>query len=175
LNARPRRERDQRALAQAFRPEVSGGLFELVGPKVNAGTIPRSPASRFVTVTEQGIRRGFTLVASAQSVRDRLAIWLPTRSGGDVRWMKNGPWPRVGLDVRSRALVSVTIAATLGTHEPLRGQLRIGLNNGVSKDEIVEQFIHLEAWTRTNSCREPRGRGDVHSPCARNIVRDECD
>jgi len=55
-------------------------------------------------------------------------------------------WPRVGLDVRTRALVSVTLAATLGTHEPLRGQLRIALNNGVSKDEIVELFIHLEAY-----------------------------
>ena len=29
-------------------------------------------------------------------------------------------WTRTGLDVRSRALVSVTIAATLGAREPLR-------------------------------------------------------
>jgi 4-carboxymuconolactone decarboxylase len=55
-------------------------------------------------------------------------------------------WTRTGLDVRSRALVSVTIAATLGTREPLRGQLRIALNNGVTKDEIVDLFIHLEAY-----------------------------
>jgi Uncharacterized homolog of gamma-carboxymuconolactone decarboxylase subunit len=55
-------------------------------------------------------------------------------------------WSRPGLDTRSRALVSVTIAATLGTHEPLRGQLRIALNNGVTKDEVVELFIHLEAY-----------------------------
>ena len=48
--------------------------------------------------------------------------------------------------MRSRALVSVTIAATLGTREPLRGQLRIALNNGVTKDEIVDLFIHLEAY-----------------------------
>jgi alkylhydroperoxidase/carboxymuconolactone decarboxylase family protein YurZ len=35
-------------------------------------------------------------------------------------------WPRTAvLDTRTRALVSVTIAATLGTLEPLRGQLRI--------------------------------------------------
>jgi hypothetical protein len=38
------------------------------------------------------------------------------------------------------------IAATLGTREPVRGQLRIALNNGVTKDEIVELFIHLEAY-----------------------------
>ena len=55
-------------------------------------------------------------------------------------------WSRPGLDTRSRALVSVTIAAVLGTHEPLRGQLRIALNSGVTKEEIVELFIHVEAY-----------------------------
>jgi 4-carboxymuconolactone decarboxylase len=56
-------------------------------------------------------------------------------------------WPRTQqLDTRSRALISVAIAAALGTHEPLRGQLRIALHNGVSKDEIVDLFIHLEAY-----------------------------
>lgn len=56
-------------------------------------------------------------------------------------------WPRTDvLDLRSRALVSVTIAAVLGTLEPLRGQLRIALNNGVTPEEIVEVFIHVEAY-----------------------------
>ena len=55
-------------------------------------------------------------------------------------------WPRRGLDDRTRALISVAIAATLGTHEPLRGQLRIALNSGVTKEEIVELFIHLTAY-----------------------------
>jgi 4-carboxymuconolactone decarboxylase len=56
-------------------------------------------------------------------------------------------WPRTDvLDTRTRALISVTIAATMGTLEPLRGQLRIALNNGVTPDEIVETFIHIEAY-----------------------------
>jgi 4-carboxymuconolactone decarboxylase len=39
-------------------------------------------------------------------------------------------WPRTeNLDSRVRSLVSVAIAATLGTLEPLRGQIRIALNN----------------------------------------------
>jgi alkylhydroperoxidase/carboxymuconolactone decarboxylase family protein YurZ len=71
--------------------------------------------------------------------------------GGDFRRLATvhtfgDSWSRGGLDERSRALVSVTIAATLGTHEPLRGQLRIALNSGVTKEEIVELFIHLEAY-----------------------------
>ena len=57
-----------------------------------------------------------------------------------------GSWPRSGLDDHSRALISVAIAATLGTHEPLRGQLRIALHSGVTKEEIVELFIHLSAY-----------------------------
>ncbi|WP_329139949.1 carboxymuconolactone decarboxylase family protein [Streptomyces sp. NBC_01476] len=56
-------------------------------------------------------------------------------------------WSRTDvLDTRTRALVSVTIAATLGTLEPLRGQLRIALNNGVSPQEIVEAFVQIEAY-----------------------------
>jgi 4-carboxymuconolactone decarboxylase len=55
-------------------------------------------------------------------------------------------WSRPGLDTRTRSLISVAIAATLGTHEPLRGQLRIALTAGVTKEEIVELFIHLEAY-----------------------------
>jgi 4-carboxymuconolactone decarboxylase len=55
-------------------------------------------------------------------------------------------WSREGLDTRSRALISVAITAALGTHEPLRGQLRIALASGVTKEEIVELFIHLEAY-----------------------------
>jgi 4-carboxymuconolactone decarboxylase len=56
-------------------------------------------------------------------------------------------WPRSEfLDIRSRALVSVTIAATLGILEPLRGQLRIALNAGVTPEQIVEAFIQIEAY-----------------------------
>ncbi|MFF3889270.1 carboxymuconolactone decarboxylase family protein [Streptomyces sp. NPDC001914] len=56
-------------------------------------------------------------------------------------------WPRDEvLDTRTRALVSVTIAAVLGTLEPLRGQLRIALNNGATPEEIAEVFIQVAAY-----------------------------
>jgi 4-carboxymuconolactone decarboxylase len=57
-----------------------------------------------------------------------------------------GSWPRGGLSDQSRAFISVAVAATLGTREPLRGQLRIALNVGVTRAEIVELFIHLAAY-----------------------------
>jgi 4-carboxymuconolactone decarboxylase len=56
-------------------------------------------------------------------------------------------WPRADLlDTRSRALVSVAVTATLGVLEPLRGQIRIALHNGVTPEELVETFIHIAAY-----------------------------
>jgi 4-carboxymuconolactone decarboxylase len=59
----------------------------------------------------------------------------------------NDAWTRNEyLDLRTRALVSVTITASLGILEPLRGQLRIALHNGVTKEEIVETFIQMAVY-----------------------------
>ncbi len=56
-------------------------------------------------------------------------------------------WPRADhLDTRTRALVSVSVTAALDVLEPLRGQLRIALHNGVTPEEIVEAFIHIAAY-----------------------------
>ena len=56
-------------------------------------------------------------------------------------------WPRTEyLDQRTRALVSVTIAATLGVLEPLRGQLRIALHSGATREEIAEVFLQIAAY-----------------------------
>ncbi|WP_433472363.1 carboxymuconolactone decarboxylase family protein [Spirillospora sp. CA-142024] len=59
----------------------------------------------------------------------------------------NDAWTRSEhLDLRTRALISVTITASLGILEPLRGQLRIALHNGVTKEEIVEAFIQMAVY-----------------------------
>ena len=56
-------------------------------------------------------------------------------------------WPRTAhLDTATRALISVTVAASLGIREPLRGQLRIALHNGVTKEQIVEAFIQISVY-----------------------------
>ena len=56
-------------------------------------------------------------------------------------------WPRTEfMDTRTRSLVSVTIAATLGALEPLRGQLRIALNSGATKEEVAEVFLQVAVY-----------------------------
>lgn len=97
---------------------------------------------------ERGLR------ATEQLLGQRLEIPMgpgEPESGIDFRKLATAQtfgesWTRTALDTRSRSLVSVAIAAALGAFEPLRGQLRIALNSGVTKDEIVDLFIHLLAY-----------------------------
>jgi 4-carboxymuconolactone decarboxylase len=74
----------------------------------------------------------------------RALLWRGATSqkrANDVRWAAPEH-----LDRRTRALISVTITASLGVLEPLRGQLRIALNIGVTKEEIVEAFIQMAVY-----------------------------
>ncbi|MEE6262531.1 carboxymuconolactone decarboxylase family protein [Plantactinospora sonchi] len=102
--------------------------------------------------TDDSYERG--LLATERLLGQRLDIPMGVGepdSGRDFRKLAiahtfGDSWVRTGLDERGRSLVSVAITATLGTLGPLRGQLRIALNSGVSPDEIVELFIHLQAY-----------------------------
>jgi 4-carboxymuconolactone decarboxylase len=102
--------------------------------------------------SDESYERG--LRATEQLLGQRLEIPMGTgepASGRDFRRLAiahtfGDSWTRTGLDQHGRGLVSVAIAATLGAFEPLRGQLRIALNSGVSPDEIVDLFIHLQAY-----------------------------
>jgi 4-carboxymuconolactone decarboxylase len=56
-------------------------------------------------------------------------------------------WPREEyLDLKTRALTSVAIVAALGIKEPLRGQLRIAINVGATKEAIAEVFLQVAVY-----------------------------
>lgn len=83
-------------------------------------------------------------------------------------------WPRTeNLDHRARGLVSVAIAATLGTLEPLRGQIRIALNNGATPEEIVEVFVQVAAYAGVAKAFE--GYGIAAQVFAEHFARDNAD
>jgi 4-carboxymuconolactone decarboxylase len=52
-------------------------------------------------------------------------------------------WERPGLKKRDRSLITVAALVALNRSEQLRGHLERALQNGVTKDEIVELITHL--------------------------------
>ena len=52
-------------------------------------------------------------------------------------------WHRPGLDLRTRSLCCVAVMTVLGREVELGGHLRGALNNGATKDEIVEVLMQM--------------------------------
>ena len=63
-------------------------------------------------------------------------------------------WERKGLSKRDRSLATVTALAVIGQSEQLRGHLWRALDNGVTKEEIIELMTHLAfycGWANAGS------------------------
>jgi 3-oxoadipate enol-lactonase/4-carboxymuconolactone decarboxylase len=55
-------------------------------------------------------------------------------------------WNRPGLDRRTRSCVTISVLTALGRQEELALHIRAGLNNGLSKQEIVELLLHTAVY-----------------------------
>ena len=65
-----------------------------------------------------------------------------TRCYGDV-------WSRPGLDLRTRALITISFLICLGADEQLKNHLHGAHKAGVTKDEIVEWLLHVNSYIGT--------------------------
>ena len=52
-------------------------------------------------------------------------------------------WGREGLSRKTRSMLNLAMLAILNRPHELRGHIRGALNNGVTKDEIREVFLHV--------------------------------
>lgn len=62
-------------------------------------------------------------------------------------------WSRPGLDMRTRAIVSLGILAALGRSDELAIYVQGAVRNGISVEEIKEILVHVTAY-----CGTPAGR-----------------
>ncbi len=63
-------------------------------------------------------------------------------------------WTRAGLDLKTRALVSVVAVAVSGRTGPLGVMLRVALRQGWTEDELVEALVHLSGYVGVPVVRE---------------------
>lgn len=56
-------------------------------------------------------------------------------------------WERPGLSPRDRSLITVTALVGQGRQQPLEFHLGKALDNGVSKDELVELITHVAFYS----------------------------
>ena len=56
-------------------------------------------------------------------------------------------WERPGLSKRDRSLITVSSLVALNRTEQLRSHLKRALENGVTKDELIELITHLAFYS----------------------------
>ncbi|RYG12571.1 MAG: 4-carboxymuconolactone decarboxylase [Burkholderiales bacterium] len=55
-------------------------------------------------------------------------------------------WQRTGIDLKTRSIVTVSMLVALGRMHELKIHLRGALNNGVTREELQEIFLHASVY-----------------------------
>jgi 4-carboxymuconolactone decarboxylase len=55
-------------------------------------------------------------------------------------------WSRSELDIKTKSLLTIAIAAALGAENELKGHIRGALNLGITREQIVAVCIHMLAY-----------------------------
>jgi 4-carboxymuconolactone decarboxylase len=88
-----------------------------------------------------------TTSAAPTNNRDKVRTLAPKLIELTEKVLFGDVWERPGLSKRDRSLITVATLVALNRSEQLRGHLDRALNNGVTKDEIVELITHLAFYS----------------------------
>ena len=55
-------------------------------------------------------------------------------------------WARPGLDLRTRRLLTIAMLAALGRERQLRGHIAGALQQGISREEVLETIVHVSPY-----------------------------
>src|SRR5262245_23760441 len=94
------------------------------------------------------------LGAQAEQTRQ---IWRANCSDFEayvVEFLAGEIWSRPGLDLRTRSLTTIAALAALGRPLGLELNIRMALNNGATRQEIIETLLHLGPYAGFPVCWE---------------------
>jgi 4-carboxymuconolactone decarboxylase len=63
-----------------------------------------------------------------------------------IRHAWGNTWQRDGIDLKTRSMVTVSMLVALGRMHELKIHVRGALNNGVTKEELQEIFMHASVY-----------------------------
>ncbi|PRZ42479.1 4-carboxymuconolactone decarboxylase [Antricoccus suffuscus] len=78
-------------------------------------------------------------VANTSPFTEAFQDYITRTAWGDV-------WTRPGLDRRTRSIITLTALLSLGHEGELRLHIRGALNNGLTREEIGEVFLHAAVY-----------------------------
>jgi 4-carboxymuconolactone decarboxylase len=84
---------------------------------------------------------------AATTVRSRIGDVAPKLADLTEKVLFGDVWERPGLSKRDRSVITVSALVAMNRTEQLPFHLRRALENGVTKDELVELITHLAFYS----------------------------
>lgn len=82
----------------------------------------------------------------ANEVRERWAALAPDFERYVIEFLSAEVWSRPGLERRVKSLCTITALAALGRTQGLELNIRMALNNGATREDIVEALLHIAPY-----------------------------
>jgi alkylhydroperoxidase/carboxymuconolactone decarboxylase family protein YurZ len=100
---------------------------------------------------EKAYRRGLKLFrqmagCSAEETRRRWSELAPDFERYVIGFLAGEIWTRPVLDLRTRSLITIAALAASGRQQGLELNVRMALNNGATREEIIETLLHLAPY-----------------------------
>lgn len=105
---------------------------------------------------ERGLRLLEEMLGREQAERTRQA-WhdiCPDFEEYVIEFLSGEIWSRPQLDRRTKSLVTIAALTAMGRSLGLELNIRMALNNGATKQEIVETLLHIAPYAGFPACWE---------------------
>jgi 4-carboxymuconolactone decarboxylase len=105
---------------------------------------------------ERGLKLLHQMLGPEQAERTR-QIWreiCPEFEEYVVEFLSGEIWSRPQLDRRTKSLVTIATLAALGRSLGLELNIRMALNNGATRQDIIETLLHLAPYAGFPACWE---------------------
>lgn len=90
----------------------------------------------------------------AKEVREAWAKLSPEFARFVTNFLAGEIWSRPNLDLRTRSLVTISALTALGRPNGLRLNIEMALNNGATREEIVETLLQMAPYAGFPACWE---------------------
>ena len=102
-------------------------------------------------MNQESYRRGLKLFRkmagpAAEETRRRWRALAPDFERYVLSFLAGEVWTRPLLDLRTRSLITIAALAAGGRQQGLELNVRMALNNGASREEIIETLLHLAPY-----------------------------
>jgi 4-carboxymuconolactone decarboxylase len=99
-------------------------------------------------VTQAGLATRRTVLGDAyvQAALDQATEFSAPLQELVTRHAWGNTWQRKGIDLKTRSIVTVSMLVALGRMHELKIHVRGALNNGVTKEELQEIFLHASVY-----------------------------